>query len=108
MKNILSSWKHIKQLSLEAPYFPRNLLNALYLLVPQGVHEKIKWRNSHGIEATKEVAPLLGIGILGLEIDSSDWAAEQDDHSEVGGVGPKAFICPFAELILSSAGAMAQ
>lgn len=41
------------------------------ILVPQGVYERVK-RSAYGIEETKELAPLLGIGIFGLLVDSND------------------------------------
>lgn len=68
---------------------------SLDLFVPQGVYNRVECRSAHGIEETKELAPLLGIGISGLQVDSNDWAVEEGDHHEVGGTGPESFPAPF-------------
>ena len=43
----------------------------LYLLVPQGINERVQCGSAHCIEETKKLAPLLCIGIFGLQINSN-------------------------------------
>lgn len=55
------------------PIFPQKPPECpLHLLVPQGVNERVERRRSHGIEEAKELAPLLSVGIFGLQVDSND------------------------------------